>query len=151
MRLPWRRAERVPELTGIWARAVATSGTVHRRTVELGTPAGEVGALLSRATAVGAAVQAHVEALCAEGSAHWPDADLQVPADARARGLYDRVRGLVAAQRATLHRATLLTMPADAVEQAVLLAGLRRAVAELESAGTAAGGTRPTGAVPRER
>ncbi len=148
---PWRRGrtDRAPDLTGVWSQAATTSATVQRRTVALGTPAGEVGALLSRAVAAGASVRSGVDALCAEGSASWPDADLQVPSDARGRALHDRVRGLVAAQRAVLHRATLLTMPADAVEQDVLLAGLRRAVGELAAAGERAASERAAAAAER--
>lgn len=144
-RLPWRRGrtDRAPELTGVWAQVATTSATVQRRTAALGTPVGEVGALLSRVAVAGARVRAVVTASCAEGSDRWPDADLQVPSDADGRALHDRVRALVAAQRAVLHRATLLTMPADAAEQAVLLAGLRRAVGELEAAAGPAADHRP--------
>lgn len=142
-RLPWRRggAGRAPELTGVWARAVATSSTVQRRTVALGTPVGEAGALLVRAVAAGAAARVGVDALCTEGTARWPDADLQVPSDALGRACHDRVRALVAAQRAVLHRATLLTMPADPAGQAVLLAGLGRAVGDLEAVAPSTGAT----------
>ena len=152
-RFPWRRGQpdRAPELTGVWARSAATSGSVQRRTAALGTPPGEVGALLSRAAVAGATARSVVDALCAEGSARWPDVELRVPSDARARALHDRVGALVAAQRAALHRATLLTMPADSTEQAVLVAGLRRAVTDLETAGTREIDAGATGGSPPAR
>lgn len=119
--------------TGIWARSADTVRSVQRRLTELGRPPGEVGALLAAGREAGARVEDRVSRLCAAGSSRWPDPALQVPADAAGRALHDRVRALLALQRAVLHRATLLTMPAAGDEQQVLLAGLRRAVGELRA------------------
>jgi len=119
---------------GIWGRATDTVASVQRRLDELGRPPGEVGDLLADGRDAGARVVEVVARLCVAGAARWPDAALQVPADPAGRALHDRVRGLVAAQRAVLHRATLLTMPAAGEEQVVLLTGLRRAVEQARTA-----------------
>jgi len=120
-------------LTGVWARAADTATSVQRRLDELGRPPGPVGGLLAEGREAGARAVDQIRGLCRAGAAQWPEPSLQVPADESGRGLYDRARRLLTAQRAVLHRATLLTMPAAPQEQAGLLTGLRRAVRELQS------------------
>ena len=127
-------AGELPGLTGIWARATETAASVQRRLDELGRPPGEVGDLLADGRQAGSRLVDRVGSLSTHGATRWPDAALQVPADPAGRALHDRVRGLLAAQRAVLHRATLLTMPAAGDEQLVLLAGLRRAVEQARAA-----------------
>lgn len=117
---------------GVWGRLALTGAAVARRTAELGTPPAEAGALLSRAARAGRVVDAEGARLARLGATRWP-AGLRVPADAGGRAVHDRLRTLVGARRDVLHRATLLTLPADAGEQSALLRGLARAVDRLES------------------
>lgn len=137
-----------PPPSGIWARQIATSTEIQRRTAELAGDAGEVGALLTAGVEAGRAVHAAVSRLGFAGSRAWPDDALRVPAAPEGRRVYEQVRRLVSRQRAVLHRATLLSMPADAREQAVLIAGLKRAVGELVEAAAASAAPGDPGPAP---
>ena len=135
-RLPWSRrvgASGRSPITGIWARETATSVTIQRRIAEL-VADGPLAEVLAAAVAAGERARQQVHLRCAAAAARWPEPALVIPATADGRAVYEQVRELVAAQRAVLHRATLLTMPAGPAEPAVLIAGLQRAVANLREA-----------------
>lgn len=154
-------AHSLPREPGIWERLTADSTTTHRRLLELagqstrsdrrgpgtrrGGPAGrptgseapdEVVALLARAVTSSGAARERIRRDAAAGSALSPDSGMDLPHDGPARALYDNLAVLVGAQRNALYRVSLLTVPAPTGEHRFLLAGLRRAVTDLETRAT---------------